>query len=142
MSLHWTLCVSYLRPPAPAEAVTGRERWVRWRHSPFTEPDPVWAAEPDLELVRLIANKYIRMCGFASKNVFVEFFKEGAFNKLYIVSAIDTRTGNRVERILRFSMPIHPWYTIQSEVATIEFVRLQTTIPIPRVYIFDASGEN
>jgi hypothetical protein len=23
-----------------------------------------------------------------------------------------------------------------------EFVRLQTTIPIPRVYIFDSSGEN
>jgi hypothetical protein len=54
------------------------------------------------------------MCGLGHKNFSVEFFKEGALNKLYIISAIETRTGNRVERILRFSMPIHPWYTIQS----------------------------
>jgi aminoglycoside phosphotransferase (APT) family kinase protein len=108
----------------------------------LTEPDPVWAAEPDIKFVQLIANKHIRMCGFGSKNFSVEFFKKGAFNKLYIISAIETRTGNRIERILRFSMPIHPWFTIQSEVATMEFVRLQNTIPVPRVYMFDSSGEN
>jgi hypothetical protein len=103
----------------------------------------VWAAEPDLKLVLQIANKHKWMCDFSGcKNVSVEFFQEGAFNKLYIISAIETRTGNRTERILRFSMPIHPWFTIQSEVASMEFVRLQTTIPIPRVYIFDSSGEN
>jgi hypothetical protein len=143
MSPHWPLCVSYQRPPPPAEAVTRRERWIRWRRTPFTEPDPVWAAEPDLKLVLQIANKHKWMCDFSGcKNVSVEFFQEGAFNKLYIISAMETRTGNRTERILRFSMPIHPWFTIQSEVASMEFVRLQTTIPIPRVYIFDSSGEN
>jgi hypothetical protein len=143
MSLHWPLCVSYQRPPAPAEAVTRRERWIRWRRTPFTEPDPVWAAEPDLKLVEQIANEHKWMCGFSGcKNVSVEFFKEGAINKLYIISAIETHTGNPIERILRSSMPIHPWFTIQSEVATMEFVRLQTTIPVPRVYIFDSSGEN
>jgi hypothetical protein len=82
------------------------------------------------------------MCGFRSKNICAEFFKERAFNKLYIISAIETRTGNRIERILRFSMPIYPWFIIQSEVATMEFVRLPSTIPVPRVYIFDSSGEN
>ena len=143
MSLHWPLCVSYQGPPAPAEAVTRRERWIRWRRTPFTEPDPLWAAEPDLKLVQQIANKHKWMCGFSGcKNVSVEFFKDGAFNKLYIISAIETHTSNRIERILRFSMPIHPWFTIQSEIATMEFVRLQTTIPVPRVYIFDSSGEN
>jgi hypothetical protein len=109
MSLHWPLCVSYQRPPAPAEAVTRRERWIRWRRTPSTEPDPVWAAEPDLKLVEQIANEHKWMCGFSGcKNVSVEFFKEGAINKLYIISAIETHTGNPIERILRSSMPVHP----------------------------------
>ncbi|OCL02564.1 hypothetical protein AOQ84DRAFT_276170, partial [Glonium stellatum] len=35
-----------------------------------------------------------------------------------------------------------PWYKVQSEVATIEYVRLHTTIPVPRVYAFDSSMRN
>jgi hypothetical protein len=142
MPPHWPICVSYGTPPAPAEALTRRERWVKWRPSLFTELDPVWAAEPDLGLVHRIATRYKWACGLGPGNVSVEFFKDGTFNKLYTISSTDPDNGNRHEQILRFNMPIHPWYTVQSEVATMEFVRLQTKIPIPRVYLFDSSGEN
>ncbi|KAF2416322.1 hypothetical protein EJ08DRAFT_600604, partial [Tothia fuscella] len=51
-------------------------------------------------------------------------------------------TGALTERIFRIPLPVNPWYKMQSEVATMEYVRQNTSIPIPKLYVFESSMEN
>ncbi|KAF2140779.1 uncharacterized protein K452DRAFT_299483 [Aplosporella prunicola CBS 121167] len=46
------------------------------------------------------------------------------------------------EYLLKINLPIFPWYLTESEVATMKYVRLQTSIPVAKVYAYDASGDN
>ena len=39
-------------------------------------------------------------------------------------------------------MPVYPWYKVESDVATTEFVRHFTDIPVPVIYAYDSSAEN
>ena len=60
----------------------------------------------------------------------VSFYAQGAFNKLYKVSTVDTTC------LMRASLPFDPRYKTESEVATIEFVRQKTSLPVPRIIAF------
>jgi aminoglycoside phosphotransferase len=42
---------------------------------------------------------------------------------------------------MRVSLPVDPRYKTESEVATTEFVRQKTSLPVPRIIAFD-SHEN
>ncbi|KAK6815613.1 hypothetical protein PG987_016617 [Apiospora arundinis] len=46
------------------------------------------------------------------------------------------------EYVLRVCLPVYPWYKVEAEVATIQFVRERTTIPAPPVYVYDSSSGN
>ena len=64
------------------------------------------------------------------------------WNKLYLIASKNERTGVITERIFRIPLPVYPWFKIQSEVATMNYVRKETSIPIPKVYVFESSMEN
>lgn len=66
----------------------------------------------------------------------VSFQAAGAFNRLYLVVRIDRPL------IMRVSRPVHPTYKTRGEVATLQWVRANTSIPVPRVIAFDDSNNN
>jgi len=68
----------------------------------------------------------------------VKFLSEGEWNRVYLVT--DTSEGR--EFVFRASLPVYPWYKTRAEVATTQFIRDNTTIPVPKVYAFDSSADN
>ncbi|KAF2462064.1 hypothetical protein BDY21DRAFT_418047 [Lineolata rhizophorae] len=94
--------------------------------------------EPDIEGIKKMVRPHLHYCGFDEKDeVTITPFSKGFHSLLFKVSA-----EGRKDVLLRIPMPLVPWYRMQSEVATMEYVRLNTTVPIPRVYAFDSSRSN
>lgn len=98
--------------------------------------------EPDVERIKEAVQPFWSHCGFPNADITVEYLTRGSWNKAYVVSSIDEQTGAKHECIFRVALPVVPWYKVQSEVATMEYVRINTTIPVPRVYAFDSSMNN
>lgn len=95
---------------------------------------PRWTKEPDVSIVASIARTHLGCAESASPEV--EFFAQGAFNKLYRI----TTEGQTC--LMRVSLPVDPHYKTESEVATIEFVRQKTSLPVPKIIAFDSDNEN
>lgn len=114
-----------------------------WEYDPWTSSyDAKWKSDPDIGAIKEIARNYYKICGLTNDKINIEFLAEGSFNKVYTVSSVDEDTKVTHECIFRCSLPGAPWYKTQSEVATMELVRRNTKIPIPKVFVFDSSMEN
>ncbi|KAF3006915.1 hypothetical protein E8E13_011212 [Curvularia kusanoi] len=96
--------------------------------------EPRWTKEPDVNIMAFIAHTHLGCDEEALPDV--AFYAQGAFNKLYKVSTADTTC------LMRVSLPVAPHYKTESEVATIEFVRQRTSLPIPHSIAFDSDNEN
>ncbi|CAG8403036.1 unnamed protein product [Penicillium salamii] len=114
-------------PPLPMNLADPRDG-LEWAQTVVIE-SPRWTKEPALEAVQALAQSNLTK----ERDVKVTFHSEGAFNKLYIV---ESDYGPNL--IVRVSSPVDPQYKTLSEVATLEFVHLETSIPVPRVIAFDA----
>lgn len=66
----------------------------------------------------------------------VTFHAQGAFSKLYKISTMSEAC------LMRVSLPVDPRYKTESEVATIEFARQNTSLPVPQIIAFDSNNEN
>jgi aminoglycoside phosphotransferase len=66
----------------------------------------------------------------------VAFHAQGGFNKIYLV-----RTSQR-QLIMRVSLPVCPGTKTRGEVTTLQFLRRETTIPVPEVVALDDSSKN
>ena len=103
--------------------------------------EPIWPFEPELSSIRAIATKHL---GKATGTIIDEtsldaqFFAEGLYNKLYLLSY----PNHPQEYLFRVSLPIDPFSKIESEVATLRFVRENTTIPVADVIAWESSTEN
>ena len=65
----------------------------------------------------------------------------GGFNSVYNISIQSSRASTH-EFIMRVPIPIYPYYKTESDVATTEFVRHFTSIPVPIIYAYDSSCDN
>lgn len=72
----------------------------------------------------------------------VELSAQGAFNQASNIIAANKATGFCEEYVFRVALPIYPHYKLESDVATTEFVRHTTTVPVPIIYAFDSSPNN
>ena len=106
---------------------------LEWIHDTFGL-EPRWAVEPKCEIVESLARKHLTLDGDARCKV--QFYAQGAFNKLY---RVDTDNGTF---LMRVSLPVDPHHKTMSEVATIKFVRQQTEMPVPKIIVFDGSNDN
>ncbi|KAL1649130.1 hypothetical protein SLS58_001702 [Diplodia intermedia] len=104
--------------------------------------DPVWKVEPDVDIIANIVRPYAALCGLANENITVKFLAKGAWNSVYTVSTVDEASGHTSECIFRCALPGYPWFRMQLEVSTMEYVRMNTTIPVPKVYAFNSSMKN
>jgi len=98
---------------------------------------PRWKKEPDIGIIQNIAQTHlISLTSDHNIQSGVEFFGQGAFNKLYKI------TSPAGVFIMRVSLPVDPRYKTLSEVCTLDFVRANTDIPVARVFAFDNDNSN
>lgn len=91
--------------------------------------------EPQIEIVEKIVRERLGI-GNDEDGLSVEFFAEGAFNKLYKAQC------PKESYVMRVSLPVDPGHKTLSETTTLAFVRANTDIPVPKVIAFDASFDN
>ncbi|KAJ5478680.1 hypothetical protein N7530_004189 [Penicillium desertorum] len=97
----------------------------------FICSDPRWTVEPGIGAIKQTVQS-LR----PSSTVEVTFLVQGGFNKIYNVSIDDEPF------IMRVSLPVDPCYKVVSEVATMDWVRRITSLPIPRVIAHQPSRDN
>ena len=93
--------------------------------------EPRWTVEPDLESIKRTIEE-----ARPSQEVSVSFLAQGAFNKIY-----DIQAGNQ-DLVMRVSLPVDPQYKTLSEVATMDWMRHHTSLPVPEIIAHQASQEN
>ncbi|KAI3330305.1 phosphotransferase enzyme family-domain-containing protein [Ustulina deusta] len=93
---------------------------------------PTWRFEPTIESI--VATLKIAIS--FNQEYDVLFLHEGTFSKLYDVSF-----GNQAF-VMRVSLPVHPHAKTEAEVATLDWVRQHTHLPVPRVTAYDSSRNN
>jgi aminoglycoside phosphotransferase len=108
--------------------------------------DPVWPRDPpDWNAVLTVAKDYLPK-GFEA-DVRDKRTSQGAFHKLYFIPSLLSQTqpwGHLVSRsyLMRVAIPVEPFYKTESDVATMEYVRKYTHIPIPGVVAWSSSAES
>ncbi len=108
-----------------------------WKNNPETGfLDPTWPREPDLEVARKLAIAHLPTDTF--RNADIAPFAQGAFHRLYSISS----TLTAAEHLMRVALPVDPFYKTESEVATMEYIRRYSSIPVPRVIAFASSASN
>ncbi|KAI9901427.1 hypothetical protein N3K66_003244 [Trichothecium roseum] len=103
-------------------------------------PEPEWPkSELKQDSIKAVLSPCLDKLGIGSVQDFdLGYFSEGGYNKVFLL--VNKSTGT--EFIFRICLPVYPWYKTESEVATMEFVRERTEIPVPKVYAFDSSADN
>ncbi|KAK4221255.1 kinase-like domain-containing protein [Podospora fimiseda] len=98
----------------------------------------VWPRKPYMAIARKIAIRHLPPSAFGDATQ-ISTFSEGAFHRLFLISS--PLTGE--EFIFRVALPVDPFFKTESEVATMDYVRLNSPVHVPRViaYSFDASNE-
>ncbi|KFY73064.1 hypothetical protein V499_06820 [Pseudogymnoascus sp. VKM F-103] len=93
--------------------------------------DPTWSLDPDSAAIA----ELIKSLGITDATI--SFLAQGGFNKVYTVAS----PGNE-DLILRIALPVDPRFKTRSEVATMEWMRYNTTILVPRVLRYGESRAN
>lgn len=103
--------------------------------------EPVWPHDPDVNTIKSLAKRHLATefpDSFDDTRIKVSFFTQGLFNKLYNISYPDHHTSY----LFRVTLPIEPYYKTESEVATISYLRANTSIPVPQVFAWDSDRSN
>jgi aminoglycoside phosphotransferase (APT) family kinase protein len=111
---------------------------LEWKYELF-EVTPIWTAEPDMAVAKAIALRHLPL---TSSKYVITFFSAGAFNKLFLLHPVNDADGALESFIMRVSLPVDPYFKTASEVATLQFVRKNTSIPVPQIIAFDSSADN
>ena len=76
----------------------------------------------------------------SNKKLTVTFLGEGSFNKAYTVNV--QATSEVKSYVFRATLPVEPSDKVRSEVATLDYIKRHTNIPVPTVIAYDSSSEN
>ena len=111
---------------------------LRWSGGYFK--GPVWPSErePNIDAVRSLAKNHLQELAkgpLIDTSLEVSFFAEGAYNKLFQISAPELESSY----LLRATLPVEPYFKTESEVATIAFLRANTAIPVPRIIAWQSN---
>lgn len=67
----------------------------------------------------------------------ITFLSSGTFHKAYLITLVDTRL-----LIVRVARRFMPRFKTESEIATMQYLRDKTSIPVPDVYHYDSNPNN
>ena len=113
---------------------------ILWRVG-ILSTEPLWTVVPDISVVEDICRHHLFPHADSSAGeLTVKFLAEGAFNKVYTV---DTKTTSTMKSyVFRATLSIEPGDKVRNEVATLDYVKQHTKIPVPIVIAYDSSSEN
>ena len=106
-----------------------------WQYDMVGNLDMVWRKKPDTNAIEKIVRRELDVPDTVTCTI--TFLAEGVFNKVY-----DVRYGSNKHYVMRVAAPVQPQLKTSSEVATIEYVRQHTDVPVPSVIKFDSSHDN
>ena len=112
-----------------------------WQVGP-TYTAPRWMVVPDISDIEAISRHHLfpNTDSSSAEELTVTFLAEGSFNKIYTV---DTKTKSLVKSyVFRVSLPVEPGDKVLNEVATLDYVKRHTKIPVPTVIAYDSSSNN
>src|SRR5882762_6144890 len=89
---------------------------------------PRWTVEPDMAVAKAIAVRHLPVTTSVYE---IRSFSAGAFNKLFLLYPLGDASGTLESFIMRISLPVDPYFKTSSEVATLNFVGKNTSIPVP-----------
>ena len=119
-----------------------QRRKMRWRYDWFQNLEPHCIHNPEIHRIQETARSYVKSIAPETDTVSVNLLAVGGFNQAYNVTTENLATGFHKKFIFRISLPIWPYYKVESDVATTEFVRHATGIPVPIIYAFDSNPRN
>ncbi|KAF7117345.1 hypothetical protein CNMCM5793_006094 [Aspergillus hiratsukae] len=93
--------------------------------------EPRWSVEPDIEAIKQTIQS-VR----PSSTLEVTLLAQGGFNKIY-----DVKIDNEM-LIMRLALPVDPFHKTASEVATMDWIRRTTNLPVPSIISYQASRDN
>ncbi|KAF7539759.1 hypothetical protein G7054_g1884 [Neopestalotiopsis clavispora] len=102
---------------------------VKW--SQGNNSCPIWPAEPDLDAIRRVVVSSLIGDGNEDDDgcdITIHFLANGAHHKIYEV----TRPLWDISYLLRVAIAVDPELKMESEMATMAFLRQNTAIPVPR----------
>jgi aminoglycoside phosphotransferase (APT) family kinase protein len=113
---------------------------LEWKYE-LSDVIPSWTVEPDTAIAKAIA---IRHLPVTPSSFGIRLLSAGTFSKQFLLHPLgDAGAGATPESfILRVNLPVDPYFKTASEVATLQFVRKSTSVPVPRVIAFDSSADN
>ena len=106
-----------------------------WQDDSGGELMPKWPRMPDISIIRDLAIQHLPR---EYTDIEIEFFAEGAFNKLYTVRSPQILP----QYLMRVALPVEPFFKTESESATLKYLRTYTSVPVPNVIAYDSSSQN
>ncbi|KAI5464306.1 hypothetical protein BGZ63DRAFT_401266 [Mariannaea sp. PMI_226] len=103
-------------------------RWVQHGWDSYAD----WAVDLDPDAIRQTVGSMLRFQGPCK----ISYIDEGAFNQVWHVD-----DGCR-EAIARITLPVNPTWKTLSEVATLNWIRNNTSLPAPRILAYHAGRDN
>ncbi|KAL0943135.1 uncharacterized protein CTRU02_201021 [Colletotrichum truncatum] len=94
--------------------------------------EPRWSVELDEDAIKETVQAALHLTGIFD----IEFLAKGVFNRLYTLKSADK------ELVARVTLPIDPKWKTLSEVATMQWVTQNTSLPVPRVLAYNAVRSN
>lgn len=76
-----------------------------------------------------------------TENITVRFLADGANHKVYDIQLSDA-SPHTTSYLFRVAIPIDPTFKLESEVATLKFLKQRTTIPVPKPIAWKSSAYN
>ncbi|KAF8800116.1 hypothetical protein BYT27DRAFT_7149112 [Phlegmacium glaucopus] len=113
---------------------------MSWRED-TVHTEPVWSIDPDISVVEAISRYHLlSRVGITNEELTVTLLGEGSFNKAYTVNV---KAVSAVKSyVFRASLPVEPGDKVRSEVATLDYIKRHTDIPVPTVVAYDGSSDN
>ncbi|KAH8662464.1 phosphotransferase enzyme family-domain-containing protein [Xylariales sp. PMI_506] len=95
---------------------------------------PIWPSEPEIAVIKDVVAPVLP----EKKNEFsVQFLADGAHHKIYEVSSSSWVTTY----LFRIAVAVDPQFKMESEIATLKFLRQRTGIPVPKPIAWSSSTE-
>ena len=104
---------------------------LEWVRNGIWGSEPRWTVDPDEDAIRQTAASSLDL---TTAHCDIEFLAQGAFNKVYVV----TFPEKEKEVIARVTLPVDPKWKTLSEVATLQWVRDNTSLPVPEILSYQA----
>ena len=91
-----------------------------------------------MEVARNLAVVHLPADQFADAKV--QPFSQGGFHRLYSITSSNDPTAPKY--LMRVALPVDPFFKTESEVATIQYIREHSSLPVPKVVAFSSSSAN